>query len=199
MRLMRGHLLVGVPFFVEETGFGFFWSPECNPLVLSAEATPIAADQANAFDIRQFEHLSVVLGCDGCEHILFSDGLRHLQLAVTMGTVLDGPVCLRYALSGFRGVEAKALTLRRLCHLCRFGRFPKTLYPPERRAPRWAMLLRAWDGLQAGASQREIAVVLFGENAVRRDWAAGFLRTRVQRLIRGVEKLIGGGYRQLLQ
>lgn len=186
-------------FFVEEFGSGILWSPERNPLVLSAEAAPMAAGQADAFDIRQFEHLSVVLRCDGGEHILFSDALRHLQLAVTLGTVLDGPVCLRYALSGFRGVEAKVLTLRRFCHLCRFGRFPKSLYPPERRAPRWTMLLRAWDGMQAGASQREIAAVLFGENTVRRDWAAGFLRTRVQRLIRGAEKLIGGGYRQLLQ
>lgn len=199
MRVMRGHSLVGVSFFAGESGPGIFWSPECNPLVLSAEATPMAAGQADAFDIRQFEQLSVVLSCDGCEYILFSDGLRHLQLAVTLGTVLDGPVCLRYALSGLRGIEPKALTLRRLCHLCRFGRFPRSLYPPERRAPRWTMLLRAWDGVQAGASQREIAAVLFGETAVRRDWAAGFLRTRVQRLIRGAEKLIGGGYRQLLQ
>jgi hypothetical protein len=143
-----------VPFFVEESGSGIFWSPECNPLVLSAEATPIGPEQADAFDIRQFEHLAEVLRCDGCEHILFSDGLRHLQLAVTMGTVLDGPVCLRYALSGFRGVEAKVLTLRRFCHLCRVRRFPKTLYQPERRAPRWMMLLRAWDGMRAGASQR---------------------------------------------
>lgn len=166
---------------------------------MSVEATPLAADQADAFDIRQFEHLAHVLRCDGYEHVLFSDGLRHLQLGVTMGTVLDGPVYLRYALSGLRGVETKVLTLRRFCHLCRFGRFSRTLYPPERRAPRWAMLLRAWDGIQAGASQREIAATLFGENAVHRDWAAGFLRTRVQRLIRGAEKLIGGGYRQLLQ
>jgi len=166
---------------------------------MSVEATPLAADQADAFDIRQFEHLAVVLRCDGYEHVLFSDGLRHVQLAVTMGTLLDGPVYLCYALSGLRTIEAKALTLRRLCHLCRFRRFPRILYPPERRAPRWTMLLRAWDGMRAGASQRGIAAVLFGENAVHRDWAAGFLRTRVQRLIRGAEKLIGGGYRQLLQ
>jgi len=60
-------------------------------------------------------------------------------------------------------------------------------------------MLRAWDGAKAGASQREIAVALFGETAVRRDWEAGFLRTRVQRLIRGAQALIGGGYRRLLR
>jgi hypothetical protein len=140
-----------------------------------------------------------VLCCDGREHILFQDGVRHLQLAVTAGTVLDGPVCLRYSLSGFQGIDTKLLTLRRFCHLCRFRRFPKSLYPPERRAPRWTMMARAWDGVRSGASQREIAASLFGERSVREDWSGGsYLRTRVQRLIRGAEKLIGG-YRQLLR
>lgn len=131
--------------------------------------------------------------------MLFSDGVHHLQLAVAMGSVLEGPVSLHFLLPGFQHIEAQILTLRRLCHLRRFGRFPRRLYPPERRAGRWISMLRAWDGLQAGASQREIAAALFGEHAVREDWSAGYLRTRVQRLFRGAEKLIAGGYRALLR
>jgi hypothetical protein len=176
-----------------------FWSPACNPFVLAAEAKPAAPDHPDAFDLWRFERLAATLCCEGCEHVLFSDGARHLQLAVVAGSVLDGPVCLHYRLSGFQDVEAKALTLNRLCHLRRRRSFSKGLYPPETRAPRYAMMLRAWDGVQAGASQREIAIVLFGETAVRRDWEAGFLRTRVQRLVRGAEQLIGGGYRRLLR
>jgi len=167
--------------------------------VLSAEAEPIAPDHPDAFDLWRFEHLTAALCCDDGEHILFSDGARHLQLAIVAGSALEGPVRLRYALSGFQGVEAKTLTLDRLCRLKRRGVFPKSLYPPEMRAPRYAAMLRAWDGAKAGASQREIAVALFGETAVRRDWEAGFLRTRVQRLIRGAQALIGGGYRRLLR
>lgn len=134
----------------------------------------------------------------GCEHILFSDGARHLQLAVTTGSVLEGPVYLRYLLSGFRHMESQILTLQRLCRLCRLDRLPRGLYPPEPRAGRWLMMLRAWDGVQAGASQREIAALFFGGKRVREDWNAGFLRTRIQRLIRGAEELVEGGYRKLL-
>lgn len=184
---------------MEPSNSSIFWSPACNPFVLSAEAEPIASDHPDAFDLWRFEHLAAALCCNDCEHILFSDGARHLQLAIIAGSVLDGPVRLRYSLAGFRGVEAKALTLNRLCHLRRRHAFAKSLYPPETRAPRYAMMLRAWDGAKAGASQREIAVALFGETAVRRDWEAGFLRTRVQRLIRGAQALIGGGYRRLLR
>lgn len=176
-----------------------FWHPDANPGVLAVEVRPVAPDHADAFDIGQFGHLATVLRCDGdCEHILFSDGARHLQLAVTAGSVLNGPVRLRYGLAGFRDIEPKVLSLRRFAHLCRFGRFPDSLYPRERRAARWLLMLRAWDGAQAGATQREIAAALYGERAVREDWSAGYLRTRVQRLIRGAEKLIGGGYRELL-
>jgi hypothetical protein len=174
-----------------------FWSPACNPFVLAVEAWPVSSEHPNAFHALSFEHLVAVLYCQDREHILFSDGARHLQLAVVAGSVLDGPVRLHYLLSGFQGVEAKALTLNRLCYLRKHGSFPRSLYPPETRAPRYAMMLRAFDGAKAGASQREIAIALFGEKAVYRDWEAGFLRTRVQRLIRRTEQFIGGDYRRL--
>lgn len=175
-----------------------FWRPEANPFVLAVEARPVAADHPDAFDVRRFSSLATVLCCSKQEHVLFGDGLRHLQLTVIAGSVLDGPVCLHYPLSGLRLVEAKVLTLQRLLGLCRLDRLPLGLYPPERRAGRWAMMLRAFDGAAAGASQRDIAAVLYGERAVREDWQAGFLRTRVQRLLSGARGLVRGGYRKLL-
>ncbi|WP_136661638.1 DUF2285 domain-containing protein [Nitratireductor sp. XY-223] len=175
-----------------------FWRPEANPFVLATEARPVAADHPDAFDVRRFGSFATVLCGGGQEHVLFGDGLRHLQLTVTAGSVLDGPVCLHYPLSGVRRMEAKVLTLQRLSGLCRLGRLPLSLYPPERRAGRWAMMLRAFDGAAAGASQRDIAAVLYGERAVREDWQAGFLRTRVQRLLSGARTMVRGGYRKLL-
>ena len=59
-------------------------------------------------------------------------------------------------------------------------------------------MLRAFDGATSGASQRDIAAVLFGDRAVREDWEAGFLRTRIQRLLSGARTMVQGGYRQLL-
>lgn len=168
--------------------------------MLAVETLPVPRGDGDAFDISRFARMATVLRCsDGHEHLLLSDGTHRIQIEVTAGSLLDGPVCFRYQLSGFKHAEAKTLTLRRLLQLHRLGRFPRGLYPPERRARRWLMMLRAWDALQAGASQREIAAALFGEKSVREDWDAGYLRTRVQRLIRSAEKLIGGGYRELLK
>lgn len=103
----------------------------------------------------------------------------------------------RCHLSGWSDFESKPLSLRRLYSLHRRGRLLKSLYPPELRAHRWVDMARAWDGIRSGARQREIAAALFGERAARSGWDAGY-RTRVQRLIRSAERMVGGGYLGLL-
>jgi len=170
--------------------------------VLAVETLPVPRGDGDAFDVRHFDHLATVLRCpDGHEHLLLSDGVHHLQIDVTAGSLLDGPVCFHYELSGFRHIEAKTLTLRRLLLLCRLGRFPRGLFPPERRARRWAMALQAYDAVQAGASHRDIAAALFGEKIVKEDWKgrSDYLRLRTQRLVRTADKLVNGGYRDLLR
>ena len=169
--------------------------------MLAIEATPAPRGDPDAFDIRDFHELATLLRCpDGHELLLFSDGNHRLQLDVITGSVLDGPVRFRYELSGFKHIQAKILTLRRFILLCRLGHFPRGLYTPERRARRWMLTLQAYDGVQSGASQREIAAVLFGENIVRDDWhgRSDYLRLRVQRAIRSGQSLVNGGYRGLL-
>lgn len=169
--------------------------------MLAVETLPAPRGDDDTFDIRRFGRLATVLRCpDGHEHLLLSDGERHVQIEVAAGSLLDGPVCFRYQLSGFRHIEAKTLTLRRLLLLRRLERFPRGLFPPQRRAHSWAMALQAYDGLRAGASHRAIAATLFGDGIVREDWSgrSDYLRLRVQRLIRTANKLVNGGYRDLL-
>lgn len=134
------------------------------------------------------------------EHVLIADEPRCIRIEVCSGTMLAGPVRLNYHLPGDAHVEARLLTLRRLTALCRLGRFPWTLFPPERRAQRWAMSFRAWDGRQAGASHREIAHVLHGEAAVHHHWygRSDYMRTQIKRLLRTANTLIDGGWRHLL-
>ena len=178
------------------------WRADWHPSVLTVDALPVSRGDGDAFDIRRFENLATILqGADGSEHLLLSDGLRHLQLDVAAGSVLAGPVRFRYRLSGFRHTEAKTLSLRRLLLLHRLGRLPRGLYPPERRARRWVMALQAHDGIGAGASHRQIAAALFGEKAVTDDWCgrSDYLRLRVQRLVRTADSLVHGGYRHLLR
>lgn len=170
--------------------------------MLAVETLPVRRGDGDAFDLYQFGRLATVLRCpDGHEHLLLSDGVHHLQVEVTAGSLLDGPVRFRYELSGFKHIETKTLTLRRLLLLRRLGRFPRGLFPPERRARRWAMALQAFDAIQAGASHRDIAAVLFGEKVVKEDWCgrSDYLRLRVQRLVRTADKLVNGGYRELLR
>jgi hypothetical protein len=170
--------------------------------VVSVEALPPPPHAPDAFDIRRFERWATILRHDGGEEaLLLSDGVHHLQLDVIAGSLLGGPVRLHYEISGFRHVEAQILTLRRLLLLYRLGRFPSGLYPPERRARRWAMALRAYDGMTAGASHRDIAEVLFGVQTVRDDWCgrSEYLRLRVQRLLHVAHAMVEGGYRDLLK
>ncbi len=59
--------------------------------------------------------------------------------------------------------------------------------------------LQALDGTLAGASQRGVAEVLFGNTAVTERWHDdGDLRAQVRRLIRRGQMLMDGGYHRLL-
>ncbi len=152
--------------------------------------------------MARFEDVATLLRHDdGHDSVLFSDGTHHLLLEIVEGSVMAGPVRLTYRLSGFRSVDTHTLTIRRLARLFRFGRFPQILFRPEPRAHRWIMALRAYDGTMMGASQREVATVLFGKQTVCDGWSgrSDYLRLRIQRLIRGAERMVSGGYRDLLR
>ena len=59
--------------------------------------------------------------------------------------------------------------------------------------------LQVLDGLAAGASQRELAVALFGAAVVARGWQPdGALRAQVRYLIRRAQALMAGEYRELI-
>ena len=107
---------------------------------------------------------------------------------------------LVFELSGMRSVLGPLLTLRQLAALWHTGRFSRALHPPEVRAARWILLLRAHDALIAGAGQREIAERLLDRDAAGRRWRveAPALRSRVQRLVRSARSMAAGGYRSLL-
>jgi hypothetical protein len=74
-----------------------------------------------------------------------------------------------------------------------------------KRRPSHTMLLelhtlQALDGTLAGASLRTVADVLYGPDAVAKNWHAdGDLRARVRRLVQRGKKLMCGGYRRLAQ
>ncbi len=65
---------------------------------------------------------------------------------------------------------------------------------------RLAHMLRALDGRAEGASQLEIALGLFGRRLVTAtDWPSSSLRYTIQRLLHDGQRMVGGGYRELLR
>ncbi|GGC04992.1 hypothetical protein GCM10011494_24440 [Novosphingobium endophyticum] len=95
----------------------------------------------------------------------------------------------------------KVLALRRFLALCRYGRFARSLFPPDPGMARAIAVLRAHDALVAGASQREIGCVLFGAARVEREWngTSDSLRSRVRRLMRDARRMARGDYRLILR
>src|SRR3546814_11428482 len=80
------------------------------------------------------------------------------------------------------------MMLRRCGHLSG----PRSL--SAARASRWAAVLRAWDAHCAGASQRDIAYLLWGRSRVLEDWngRSDYLRMRVYRMIHSARRLVDG-------
>ena len=178
------------------------WDASCDDSVLLVDAVPVAASDPDAFVLARFAGMAtIVAGRDGRERVVISDGYRRIRIDVVHGSLGAGPVLLRYRLHGFADLEARILTLRRLVALNRHGRFARSLHPREHLARRWIPMLRAHDAICAGATQREIADVLFGTKLARDAWRgpSDFLRLRVQRLIRAARHMVSGGYRTLLR
>jgi len=176
------------------------WSVGVHPYVLVVEAGP--PEGGDVLDLERFARLSTLIAwANGREHLLISDGYRAIRLDVVSGSLADGPVELRYRLSGLATAERPLLTLRRLLALWRTGRLSRSLHPEEARARRLLLMLRAQDALGAGANQRTIAAELLGGGATRERWRveASSVRSQVQRLVRGARRMAEGGFRQLLR
>lgn len=111
------------------------------------------------------------------------------------------PVILHYRLAGVASAQPKLLPLRQLIELARHGRFAHSLFPKDARAARQLLALRVHDALSAGASQREIAAVLFGADDAELDGSgrSDSLRSRVRRVIREARAMADGGWRSLMR
>lgn len=176
------------------------WNADIHSHILEVEAGR-PTEASDSIDVARFGGGARLVTSDAREHLLISDGLRAIRLDVLAGTLAGGPARLRYRFSGLATAEQPLLTLRRLLALWRTGRFSRSLHPPEARAPRWLLMLRAHDGVVAGADQREIAAELLSREAGEPRWRSGSpsLRSQVQRLVRGARRMAAGGYLELLR
>lgn len=76
---------------------------------------------------------------------------------------------------------------------------PDTRLTQQRRA-RLRRMLQAFDGHRAGATQQEIAQVIFRLRPLaREDWQASSARHAIKTLLKDARAMIAGGYRALLR
>jgi type VI secretion system activator RovC-like protein len=81
------------------------------------------------------------------------------------------------------------------------GRAPGPVYGtlPQQTKIRHILNLRAYDARRAGATYRRIAEVLLSSEPIApRDWRDHHLRHKVRAILRRADRLIAGGYRDLL-
>jgi len=152
---------------------------------------------SRTFDLSSLNSLTAVLDIgDGVQHVLMLQDQQHLQLCA-YGADITEPVALFVdGIVPANSIRPRIQMIEALNILSATGKLPARLFPREPRGARLCTVLQALDGYLAGASQREIAIALFGSDRVRRDWSdpGNHLRDRVRRAIRRGRMLMNGGY-----
>lgn len=160
-----------------------FWPASSDPSVLPVRAASAHQAGSDTFDLLDLPVAATVLrDARHREHVVIADGPRHIRLESRGDSLLGGPVRLAYDLADFRRLRVRLQTLSRLEALVRLGRLPTGLYGRDTLAARWLNALAAWEMKQAGASQIEIAIALFGAAQIDGE-SMDRMRKRVARLI----------------
>jgi hypothetical protein len=147
--------------------------------------------------LANVEH--IMLDAIGRLHVLLRASEGRLQLTIDDCATLIAPYSFCISLSNLQEIAVNARHLSKLNSL---------LYAPTSSASgaaRWTAqtkrlrdALIALDGRRAGATFREIAVVIYGRERIDRDWPGAGLKVRVRRDFRRGLALCSGGYRDLL-
>lgn len=177
------------------------WRYEADPSIPVFEGAPTVGGDGRAFDVRTFKPATLVVSSEaGDQHILVVDGTRRLRFAVIGADVLKGPLRLGFRLPDWRDGVIALDSVKRLVRLRDTGRLTAGPRPPAGKSARWVEAIRAFDARRGGASHREIARLLYGDERVSEEWngRSDYMRMRVHRLLRSAESLAAGGYRKLL-
>lgn len=134
-------------------------------------------------------------------HVLFAQDDRRLQLEV-LGP-LDLSVCELTigVVPRLDRLSSQVRSLRCLADLAKHHALRQSFYLRYPRGRRLAHVLQALDGWLDGAPHREIAIAIFGEQRVARDWSdsRNHLRDQIRRAVTRGRALMTGGYLQLLK
>ena len=172
-----------------------FWRPEVAADVVSFASSP--ANFTGGPTVADLQRFAVAerSAADGL-HMLWED---QTQLWVKGDTRGEQPLValLPFDETRRRRMIATTYASNRLAGV----RGPSSVGMTAQARNRFALRLRALDGLRDGATRRAIAIGLFGASRVSSgaDWKSSDLRSRTYRLVDDAHALSRGGYLDLLR
>ena len=137
---------------------------------------------------------------DGEQHILLRDGRRVAQVRCFGDAIRAEAFAIEPIVDEFPDVENRQRLVRRLANLFRGREVASAVHGWTVEALRHRDALAALDWRSDGLSYREIAVRLYGDEAVREDWTNPdqTMKNRVVRSVKRGLRMMNGGYRALL-
>ncbi|WP_417603798.1 DUF2285 domain-containing protein [Primorskyibacter flagellatus] len=133
---------------------------------------------------------------DGLHHLLDAGGQRRLQIVQEDPDAKALVAIVPLDQESFARLDA----IYRLLAQLNGRAIPTDKRLTRQKRLRARRMLQAYDGRMAGASQREIAEVVFRLPRVSRDeWQSAPERFAVMALLRDARKMVDGGYRALLR
>jgi hypothetical protein len=177
------------------------WLPDAGASTLIGVTEPAHASSKRNESIflpslPSLEH--VLIEATGRQHVVLRANQASIQLTIEGVDVTVGPVAITFLVSGFDAVGRARDQLDLLDRVLSPNRAPSSV-------PRWTTRTRnlrdaliTLDGRGAGASHKEIAILIYGAEDVAADWGVG-LRQRMQRHYSRGAALAAGGYRDFLR
>jgi hypothetical protein len=174
----------------------------CRDVLPLAAAKMRPGTAVETLDLSKLRCRAVVydFGVEERREVLLTQEGRSLQLTIFGSVPLEDALLLTPALPELRYSKARLQAVKRLSDAVKHGCLRPSLYRKERQSNRLARVIQALDGWLASASQREIAVSLFSEERVARDWQdpRNHLRDHVRRAVAYGRELMASRYRRFL-
>lgn len=179
-----------------------FWSAHVCRAILSVMAMRGAArDVSDVLPLTgRLCRTTVSVDASGRQHVLFAHDGRSLQLEIRGVSVFEAERLLVDVPPPVGSPNTYFRTLKQLSDFLKHGELRKSFYPPYSQGRRLAEVIQALDGWRHGATHRQIAHALVGEERFKRDWLhqRSHLLNRVRRAIKRGRILMAGDYRRFL-
>lgn len=171
------------------------WQPTLFPAVLIVTAAPDGFAASSLPDARTLPIVGELTG-DGL-HAIAADGEGDHQLWFETGAKPIHAAILLPVDPYFWWRHRNAGRLVRRLERHRAGHWPRAQHLSRFQLHRAALMLRAWDGVESGASRRIVAGLLLNKDveALRAiDWKNAPERRQLARILTACRDMIDGGY-----